>query len=154
MVRRPVLFDTCILIDYLRGIPQARAVCDRNADRAISIVTWMEVMAGVTAGNEDETRGFLLNFQPLPLTPEIAERAVAIRRASKIKLPQCNHSGDGGSREAGSDHSQYARLYNGHGGDRHTLQALSTTMPRPATVIFGYPGKIQLPVKRPSNPNL
>ena len=25
-------------------------------------------------------------------------------------------------------------------------------MPRPATVIFGYPGKIQLPVKRPSNP--
>jgi predicted nucleic acid-binding protein len=87
MVRRPVLFDTCILIDYLRGIPQARAVCDRNADRAISIVTWMEVMAGVTAANEDETREFLLNFQPLPLTPEIAERAVAIRRAGKIKLP-------------------------------------------------------------------
>ena len=30
MVGRPVLFDTCILIDYLRGIPQARAVCDRT----------------------------------------------------------------------------------------------------------------------------
>ena len=44
-------------------------------------------MAGVTAANEDETREFLLNFQPLPLTPEIAERAVANRRASKIKLP-------------------------------------------------------------------
>ena len=87
MVRRPVLFDTCILIDYLHGIPQARAACDRNSDRAISIITWMEVMAGVTGANEDETREFLLNFQPLPLTPEIAERAVAIRGASKIKLP-------------------------------------------------------------------
>lgn len=80
-------FRYCILIDYLRGISQARAACDRNSDRAISIVTWMEVMAGATATNEDETREFLLNFQPLPLTPEIAERAVAIRRAGRIKLP-------------------------------------------------------------------
>ena len=46
-----------------------------------------EEAAGVTAANEEETREFLLNFQPLPLTAEIAERAVAIRRASKIKLP-------------------------------------------------------------------
>jgi predicted nucleic acid-binding protein len=87
MVKKPALFDTCILIDYLRGIPQARAACDRSADRAISIVTWMEVMAGVMEANENETREFLHNFQPLPLTQEIAERAVAIRRASKIKLP-------------------------------------------------------------------
>jgi predicted nucleic acid-binding protein len=87
MVRSPVLFDTCILIDYLHGIPQARAACDRSSDRAISIVSWMEVMAGATAANEDETREFLLNFQSLPLTPEIAERAVAIRRESKMKLP-------------------------------------------------------------------
>ena len=49
MVTRPVLFDTNILIDYLRGIPQARTECDRHSDRAVSIVTWMEVMAGSTA---------------------------------------------------------------------------------------------------------
>jgi predicted nucleic acid-binding protein len=87
MVSSPVLFDTCILIDYLRGIPQARAESDRCPDRAISIITWMEVMAGATAANEDDTRRFLLNFYALPLTPEVAERAVAIRRANKIKLP-------------------------------------------------------------------
>lgn len=87
MVSAPVLFDTCILIDYLRGIPQARLECDRHSDRAISMITWMEVMAGVTEANEEETRGFLLNFQLMPLTPEVAERAVAIRKAARIKLP-------------------------------------------------------------------
>ncbi len=83
----PVLFDICILIDYLRGITPARAECDRHADRAISIVTWMEVLAGATATNEADTRTLLLYFQLLPLTVEVAERAVAIRRKGKIKLP-------------------------------------------------------------------
>jgi predicted nucleic acid-binding protein len=87
MVTTPVLFDTCILIDYLRGIPQARTECDRHADRAISVITWMEVLAGATAANEDEIRRFLLNFQPVPMTSQVAERAVAIRRGKKIKLP-------------------------------------------------------------------
>jgi predicted nucleic acid-binding protein len=87
MVNTAVLFDTCILIDYLRGIPQARVECDRHADRAISVISWMEVMAGATTANEDETRAFLLNFYMLPLTPEVAECAVRIRRGNKIKLP-------------------------------------------------------------------
>jgi hypothetical protein len=87
MVTTPVLFDTCILIDYLRGIPQARAECDQHADRAISIITWIEVLAGATADNEDDTRTFLLNFYPVLLMPEVAERAIAIRRTNKIKLP-------------------------------------------------------------------
>jgi predicted nucleic acid-binding protein len=65
----PVLFDTNILIDYLRGIPQARAEADRHSDRAVSIVTWMEVMAGSTAANEADARSFLLNFYTLPLGP-------------------------------------------------------------------------------------
>jgi len=87
MVTAPALFDTCILIDYLRGIPQARTECDRHSDRAISVISWMEVMAGATPANEDQTRAFLLNFYLLPLTPVVAERAVTIRRSNKIKLP-------------------------------------------------------------------
>lgn len=87
MVNPPVLFDTCILIDYLRGIPQARTACNRYGDRAISIVTWMEILVGATAAQDDEARLFLLNFQLLPLTPDVAERAVEIRRSSKIKQP-------------------------------------------------------------------
>jgi predicted nucleic acid-binding protein len=87
MVSTPVLFDTNILIDYLRGISQARAECDKHSDRAVSIITWMEVMAGSTAANEADARSCLLNFYTLPLTAEIAERAFLLRRASGIKLP-------------------------------------------------------------------
>jgi len=100
MVARPVLFDTNILIDYLRGIPQARAEADRHSDRAISIVTWMEVMAGSTEANEAETRSFLLNFYTLPLDAEVAERAFLLRRKNRIKLPDAviQATGEGSGR--------------------------------------------------------
>lgn len=87
MVDRPVLFDTCILIDYLRGIPRARTECGRYSDRAISIITWMEVLAGATEANQEETREFMLNFRSISLSSRIAELAVAIRGARRIKLP-------------------------------------------------------------------
>jgi hypothetical protein len=87
MVSTPVLFDTNILIDYLRGIPQARTECDKHSDRAVSIITWMEVMAGSTVANEADARTCLQNFYTLPLTAEVAERAFLLRRASGIKLP-------------------------------------------------------------------
>lgn len=87
MVNPPVLFDTCILIDYLRGIPRARAECGRYSDRAISIITWMEVMAGTTDANQTEIREFLLNFRTVSLTPRVADLTVAIRRTRRIKLP-------------------------------------------------------------------
>src|ERR1035441_2388682 len=69
MVSTPVLFDTNILIDYLRGMAPARAECDRHADRAVSIISWMEVMAGSTAAQEADARSFLLNFSTLPARP-------------------------------------------------------------------------------------
>ena len=87
MVSTPVLFDTNILIDYLRGIPQARAECDRHSDRAVSIISWMEVMAGSTAANEADARSFLLNFYTLPLGTDVAEGEFILRRSSRIKLP-------------------------------------------------------------------
>lgn len=87
MVSTPALFDTNILIDYLRGIPQARAEADKHSDRAVSIITWMEVMAGSTPVNEADARICLQNFYTLPLTADIAEQAFLIRRASRIKLP-------------------------------------------------------------------
>ena len=87
MVTTSVLFDTCILIDYLKGLAPARTECGRHSDRAISIISWMEVLAGIETAHEAEIRSFLLNFHTLPLTPAIAERAVIIRRSRRIKLP-------------------------------------------------------------------
>ena len=87
MGRKNVLFNTNILIDYLSGVPQARLEVERYSKRAISIITWMEVMAGTTEEDEQQIRGFLLTFSVLPVTPEVAERAVDLRRQRKIKLP-------------------------------------------------------------------
>lgn len=82
------LFDTSILIDYLRGIDAARIEVERHDERAISVVTWMEVLAGVrTADEEDVTEMFLRDFRTVDLTRRIARDAVGIRRKHRIRLP-------------------------------------------------------------------
>ena len=81
------LFDTNILIDYLNGIPQARKELDRYDDKAISIVTWMEVMVGAEPVIEVATRDFLGGFDIIALDNMIAEHAIAFRKMSKSKLP-------------------------------------------------------------------
>jgi predicted nucleic acid-binding protein len=87
MVGSKVLFDTNILIDYLSGVVMAQTEIDSCLDRAVSVVTWMEVMAGATATDEPRIRAFLATFRNLPLTSEIAEQSVTIRRQRKMKLP-------------------------------------------------------------------
>lgn len=81
------LFDTNILIDYLNGIAQAREELNRYDGKAISIVTWMEVMVGASSALEAPTRDFLDGFEIIPLDNPVAERAIAFRKASKSKLP-------------------------------------------------------------------
>jgi len=81
------LFDTNILIDFLRGVPAAREEINRYQDRAISVVTWMEVMVGVPAAAERGTRDFLDRFVLIGLDEAVAERAVALRRQHRLKLP-------------------------------------------------------------------
>lgn len=81
------LFDTNVLIDYLNGIGAANQELSRYAGKAISIVTWMEVLAGADPDEEAAVRAWLLSFDVLPLDAAIAERAVAIRKARRIRLP-------------------------------------------------------------------
>lgn len=81
------LFDTNILIDYLNAVPQAREEIKRFESRAISIITWMEVMVGASADLVEPTRRFLDGFEVIALDDEIANRAVTLRRAHRIKLP-------------------------------------------------------------------
>jgi predicted nucleic acid-binding protein len=84
------LFDTNILIDYLNGIPAAKTELDRYTgkdDKAISVITWMEVLVGTTPETDNATRGFLAGFQSLPIDALVASRSVEIRKSHKIKLP-------------------------------------------------------------------
>ena len=82
------LFDTNILIDHLNGITKATREITRSKNPAISVITWIEVMTGAaSAGEEAILRAFLSNFQYLEMTREVAERAAAIRRQKRLKMP-------------------------------------------------------------------
>ena len=82
-----VLFDTNILIDYLNGIPAAKLELERFTDKAISPITWMEVMIGATEATKAATKAFLESFELLQIDAKVAERAVLIRQTKKVKLP-------------------------------------------------------------------
>jgi predicted nucleic acid-binding protein len=81
------LFDTNILIDYLNASASARAELDRYRDRAISVVTWMEVMVGAKGDLQAPTRAFLNAFRRIAIDDDVAERAVELRKTHRMKLP-------------------------------------------------------------------
>lgn len=82
-----VLFDTNILIDYLNGIEQAKSELARYSDKAISLITKMEVLVGATPETENSIRGFLNEFSSLDIDDQVSDLAVRIRKQHKIKLP-------------------------------------------------------------------
>ena len=54
------LFDTNILVDYLNGSGEARQELARHERKAISVITWAEVLVGAKDMNEEQSiRGFL-----------------------------------------------------------------------------------------------
>ncbi len=82
-----VLIDSNILIDVLAGRELALQEMRRYSDRAISIITWIEVVAGLRQteiGLRDTVRA---NFQVVELSAEVAEEAVLLRRSTRLKLP-------------------------------------------------------------------
>lgn len=81
------LFDTNILIDYLGGVESARAELGRYDYRAISMITWMEVLVGAPARDEAPIRAWLSSFDVIALDSTVANRAVTIRKDRRIRLP-------------------------------------------------------------------
>ncbi len=80
------LFDTNIVLDYLRGIEAAEQEFSRYDDIAISIVSRMDVLVGVTPDIEADVRSFLDTLKTVQLGTDVAERAVALRRSHRLKL--------------------------------------------------------------------
>lgn len=81
------LFDTNILIDYLNAIEAAKIELDRHQDKAISAITWMEVLVGATPETDAALRQFLKGFRLLAIDGEVSNLAVELRRRHKFKLP-------------------------------------------------------------------
>jgi predicted nucleic acid-binding protein len=81
------LFDTNILVDYLRGLPQARDELALYEDKAISVITWMEVLIRTPPAVADRTRLYLDGFRLIEIDRTVTERAVTVRQAHRMKLP-------------------------------------------------------------------
>jgi predicted nucleic acid-binding protein len=81
------LVDTNILIDYLRGIQAARDELSRYQDKAISIISWMEVLVGASPAATPATRRWLEGFTLIGVDSQVAERAVSLRKSYRMKLP-------------------------------------------------------------------
>lgn len=82
------LIDSDVLLDFLDGFAPAAAELARYRERSISIVSWMEVLAGAKREHDEETRRrFLGHFRTVPLSEAVAEEAVTLRRTHRLKLP-------------------------------------------------------------------
>ena len=83
-----MIFDTDVMIWAFRGNPRALKAIDDADSRAISAVTYMELLQGVR--NKDEMREmkrFLskLSFLTLPITANISNRATAIMEETALR---------------------------------------------------------------------
>jgi len=82
------VFDSDVLIDYLQGLGKARAELARYTIKQVSIISWMEILAGADTPEEQSAcRAFLDGFIVQPVTAEVAEEAVRIRQRARIRLP-------------------------------------------------------------------
>lgn len=78
-----VLVDTSVLIDYLRGHPDAATVLEREragGPLQASEITRIEVLAGMRADEEEATRALLATLVWHPVDADVAEGAGALGR--------------------------------------------------------------------------
>ena len=82
------IIDSDVIIDYLQGLDKAKREIERYSEPEISIISWMEVLAGADSPQEeDATRQFLFRFTVRQLTLEIANEAVQLRKKFRVRLP-------------------------------------------------------------------
>ena len=81
-----VLIDTNIIIDLFRNVPQAEPELFKYTDRAISIVTWIETLAGLRDEEQRFIPFFENTFHVVQLSDTIAEEAVHQRKTTRLKL--------------------------------------------------------------------
>ena len=83
-----MIFDSDVMIWAFRGNRRALKAIDDAKSRAISSVTYMELLQGVRNKVEmREMKKFLskLSFSPLPITANVSSRAVAIMEETALR---------------------------------------------------------------------
>src|SRR3990172_4566668 len=87
-----MLFDTDILIWFLRGNAKAAAAIDQANERNISVVAYMELLQGAKNKSEVKAiRSFLndFGFSIVPLTENIGHRAAVYMEEYCLKVDMC-----------------------------------------------------------------
>lgn len=79
-------FDTNIVIDWLKRMPQAIHELGRYRELRISRIVWTEVMAGEALERRDLVRDALSHFDCVDIDTRIAMAAADIRYRSRMKL--------------------------------------------------------------------
>lgn len=80
------VFDTNIVIDWLKDRPQAIQELERYPRHSISRITWMEVLAGEPPGTRDNIRDLLASFELVEVDGRIAAAAADVRHRTRMKL--------------------------------------------------------------------
>ena len=82
------LFDTNILIDYFNGEQRVLKELELYEFRAISIITYIEIIVGVHDLEEIEIiKRFLHQFSILEIDLPLAELTATFRKKYKLKIP-------------------------------------------------------------------
>ena len=82
------VFDTNILVDYLNGFAEAREELARHEQKAISVITWAEVLVGARdEADEQAIRAYLSTFDVVDVDRDVAEAGVRLRREHRLRLP-------------------------------------------------------------------
>lgn len=87
-----MLFDTDVLIWYLRGNAKAARVMQNTDQRQVSVVSYMELLQGAKSKSEIRLiRSFLkdFDFQILPLTENTGHRASVYMEEYCLKANMC-----------------------------------------------------------------
>jgi hypothetical protein len=87
-----MLFDTDVLVHFLRGHASAATLIGKTPERAISIVSYMELLQGARDKQELKTiKSFLADFafEMLPLTENISHRASIYMEEYGLRAGMC-----------------------------------------------------------------
>ncbi|ABC62577.1 type II toxin-antitoxin system VapC family toxin [Erythrobacter litoralis] len=80
------VFDTDIIGDWLRGVPQAAAELARYRKHRTSRLSWMELLAAEPLESRDALEALLTPFQVIELDARIGAAAADIVRRSGLGL--------------------------------------------------------------------
>jgi predicted nucleic acid-binding protein len=82
-----ILYDSNILIDFLNGLPAAITELSQTHNTMfISIISWTEILAGVSPQSHEETTQFLRTFKLATINIAVATAAAQLRQQQRLKI--------------------------------------------------------------------